>query len=218
MFGSPLLRVVRAKVLAGLMVLATGGGGGAVLGIVDDGAGPSQTGSSAALATAELPERFDIGALLVQESPQPQQPDLTASAAAPVQMRVVKVRNPKPAGSARTVAAPTLMVPSAASASATCDRLNDRMVEWLRRLVAKTRDANPGTAAIASQLDGQLAGALGKNLCAEEAQAYFTAMCADGAVFDFMQKMVKELPFFVRPLVGDPCRHDIVTVAQKYMP
>jgi hypothetical protein len=43
-------------------------------------------------------------------------------------------------------------------------------------------------------------------------------MCADRAVFDFMQMMVKELPFFVRPLVGDPCKHDLVKAAQKYMP
>jgi hypothetical protein len=216
MFGSPLARVARARILAGLMVLATGGGGGAVLGIIDDGTGFAQTSSSAALAAAELPERFDIGALVVQESPQPQQQDLTAPAA-PVVRRVVKVRSPKPAGG-RTAAAATITMPSAASGSATCDRLNDRMVEWLRRLVAKTRDANPGTEAIASQLDGQLAGALGKNLCVDEAQAYFTAMCADGMVRDFMHKMVKELPFFVRPLVGDPCTHDLVEMAQKYLP
>jgi hypothetical protein len=216
MFGSPLLRVVRAKVLAGLMVLATGGGGGAVLGIVEEGDRPSRTGSSAALATAELPERVDIGALVVQESPQPQQH--AAPAPAPVQRRVVKVSAPKPAGMGRSLAAPTITAPSGASASATCDRLNDRMVEWLRRLVAKTRDTNPGTAGIASQLDAQLAGALGKDICAEEAQAYFTAMCADRAVFDFMQMMVKELSFFVRPLVGDPCKHDLVKAAQKYLP
>jgi hypothetical protein len=43
-------------------------------------------------------------------------------------------------------------------------------------------------------------------------------MCADPAVFQFMQKMVKELPFFVRPLVGNPCEKDLVAAAQRWLP
>jgi hypothetical protein len=198
------------------MVLATGGGGGAVLGIVDSDQ-PIQTASSGSITSAELPERVDIGALVVQESPQPEQ-NTPAPPPAPVQRRVVKVQAPKRAGMSLTVAAPTITAPSSYSGTAVCDRLNDRMIEWLRRLVAKTRDANPGSAAVAAQLDAQLASGLGKNMCAEEAQAYFTAMCADPVVLDFMGKMVRELPFFVRPLVGDPCRHDLIKAAQRYMP
>ena len=218
MFGSPLLRVVSHRILAGLLVLATGGGGGAVLGSVDLNDQPATAEQARQVIAAAEPPKADIGALVVQESPQPELPAAPAAPAAPVvQKRVVKVQAPKPAAVTGTLGSPTLAGPPGATMPANCDRLNDRMIQWLRRLVAETRDANPGTESIASRLDSQLLSGLGQNMCAEQAQAYFTAMCADPVVRDFMDKMVKELPFFVRPLVGDPCRHDLVKAAQKYM-
>jgi hypothetical protein len=111
-----------------------------------------------------------------------------------------------------------LNLPSISAAPVVCDRLDDSKIQWLLRLVAKTRAANPETAPVADRVNAQLVGSLGKSMCASEAQSHVSAMCADPAVFDFMQKMVKELPFFVRPLVGNPCEHDLVKAAQKWLP
>lgn len=100
--------------------------------------------------------------------------------------------------------APMVVLPAAAAPPQICDRLDDRKINWLLTLVAKTKSANPSDAAVADRLDAHLRTGLGKNLCAEEAQKHISNLCGDQAVHSFMQKMVKELPFFVRPLVGDP--------------
>ena len=96
--------------------------------------------------------------------------------------------------------------------------LDDRKINWLLNLVAKAKDANPDEAAVADRVAGQLRSALGKNMCAEEAQVHIEGMCADRGTKEFMALMVKELPFFVRPLVGDPCKHDLVAAANKWLP
>ncbi len=71
---------------------------------------------------------------------------------------------------------------------------------------------------MADRVDRQLRSAHGQNMCAEEAQVHISNMCADAGTKEFMALMVKELPFFVRPLVGDPCKHDLVAAANKWLP
>lgn len=216
MFGSPSLRMLFTKLVAAITVLATGGSGGALLGIVSEHPSVAkQAASSPQLREAHA----EIGSLEVTESPQPSvaQP-APAPAQTPVQKRVKRVQSaPSLTTTAGTGSVTGLQVPTF-TGSSDCDRLTDRMIEWTRRLVAKTRDANPGSDAIAARVDAHLAGGLGANVCAAEAQRHLSNFCSDPAVFDFMQKMVNELPFFVRPLVGDPCKHDLVKVAQKYLP
>ena len=213
MFGSPSPRVALTRIIAALTLLGTGGGGGALLGTVQPEPAPAVSAASEAVA----PEaQVEIGSLELTESPQPQAAPV-AAAPAPPQKRVLEVQASKPIATATGAGGPMIQMPSLTNGSASCDRLNDRMIEWTRRLAAKTRDANPGTEAVAARVDAHLAGGLGTNMCAAEAQQHLSAFCGDPAVFDFMQKMVKELPFFVRPLVGDPCKHDLVRVAQKYL-
>jgi hypothetical protein len=217
MFVSLSLRVAAGRFLAGMTVLATGAGGGAVLGFVNLGGQPSAQAHTTRIAALGAPTLVEVGDLVVQESPQPVQP-VAPPAAPPVQRTIRIVQAPKSAPSAARVAAPVLNLPSISTASVVCDRLDDSKIQWLLRLVAKTKAANPASAQVADQVNAQLVGSLGKNMCASEAQSHVAAMCADPAVFDFMQKMVKELPFFVRPLVGNPCEKDLVAAAQKWLP
>lgn len=220
MFGNPSLRVAAGRFLAGLTVLAVGAGGGAVLVFVNLGGQHADQAPATRIAALGAPTLIEVGELVVQESPPPVQQVQPASAAAPpAPRRVVKVvkaaKQVTPAGGA---VAPALNLPSISDASVVCDRLDDPKIQWLLRLVAKTKAANPETGAVADRVNAQLADGLGKNMCASEAQTHVTAMCADPAVFQFMQKMVKELPFFVRPLVGNPCEKDLVAAAQRWLP
>lgn len=218
MFVNPSLRVAVGRFVAGLTVLASGASGGALLGFVDLGSHFVHHRPATRIAAFGAPSLVEVGELVVQESPQPVQPPAPAPAAPPAVRRVVKVVSAKPARSAAGAVAPSLNLPSISAAPVVCDRLDDPKIQWLLRLVAKTKAANPETAAVADQVNAQLVGSLGKNMCASEAQTHVAALCADPAVFDFMQKMVKQLPFFVRPLVGNPCEKDLVAAAQKWLP
>jgi hypothetical protein len=220
MFGNPLVRVWVGKVLAGLTVLSVGGGGGAVLGIANLAGQASPQLSANRVTALGAPNLIEVGELVVQESSPPvQRVEPTPLPAAAAVKKIVKVRAPKAAAPASAPAsASALNLPSISAGSVNCDRLDDPKIQWLRRLVAKTRAANPGTEAVADRIDAQLAGSLGRSMCAEEAQSQLSTLCADRAVWEFMQKSVKELPFFIRPLVGDPCNKDIVAAAQKYLP
>lgn len=220
MFGNPSLRVAAGRFLAGLTVLAVGAGGGAALGFVDLGSQLSDQAPVNRIASLGAPTLVEVAELVVQESPQAAPQVQPAPAAAPVapKPRVVIVQTAKPVKPAASAVAPVLNLPSISAASVVCDRLDDPKIQWLLNLVAKTKAANPETGPVADQVNAQLAGGLGKNMCASEAQKHVSAMCADSAVFAFMQKMVKELPFFVRPLVGNPCEKDLVAAAQKWLP
>lgn len=207
------------KFLAGLVVLGLGAFGGAALRISSASSEPA-TNRIASLG-APVPfevEQAELAELVIEESARPVAAVVTnrpaAGSSAPTRPAA-----PKASRTAKAVA-PALAPagPSARSATVACDRLDDAKINWLLRLVAKTKAANPSDAAVADSLDAHLRTALGKGMCAEEAQTYISNMCADPAVFSFMQKMVKELPFFVRPLVGNPCTQDLVQAAQKYLP
>ena len=111
----------------------------------------------------------------------------------------------------------TTVMPGASAPATACERLEDPMINWLLELVAKTTASNPDLAVVAAGVEQQLRSGMGRNMCAEEAQAHVAAMCQQHSVVNFMQQMVRELPFFVRPLVGDPCKADLVAAAKKWL-
>lgn len=211
--------------LLGLGVLLTlGAGSGAVAGIANatqPNVASSQAVASQSAAAPTIEDSFVLATLDVAETPAPRSAPVATVAPAPklngpagTAPRSVSSYKAPPTVSLPGVAA--LQVPAAAPV-VQCDRLDDKKIYWLLDLAAKTRAANPGMDQAGAQVDGQLRGALGKNMCAAEAQRYVGAMCAEPAVYTFMQKMVDELPFFVRPMVGDPCTQDLVAVANKYL-
>lgn len=205
------------NVAVSIVVLVVGLVGGAAFGLLK--------GSSAAAAVPEATnhiagftpvEQFSVAGLTVEEAPAP----------APVRRTVRRVvTQSAPARSTAAGGAAAVLVPSVPGAvdavsgigSPNCARLDDAKINWLLGLVAKARSSNPDQAAVADNVERQLLGAMGKNMCAERAQIYVGNMCQDPAIARFMGLMVKELPFFVRPLVGDPCKQDLVAAADKYL-
>lgn len=211
---------VMAGRLLGLLVLLTlAAGGGAAIGLANPAAARQHVVTTAAgalpVAAAE-----DIDTVLeISEAPaQAAQPGSGATASA--------VRTPGSRAAGRGAAAPVLnlVVPGAgtgpagsqaAGAPVKCSRFDDAKIHWLLEQVAKTRAENPEMAAGADRLTAALQGALGKNMCASEAQAIISQMCADPAVVRVMNQMVSQLPFFIKPMVGDPCTTDLVSVLNK---
>ena len=96
-----------------------------------------------------------------------------------------------------------------------CSRFDDAKIHWLLEQVAKTKAEHPEMAAGADKLTAALSGALGRNMCASEAQVLVSRMCGDPAVVRVMNQMVSQLPFFIKPMVGDPCSTDLVAVLTK---
>ena len=211
------------RILGLCVLLALGAGSGAVVGIAS-ASQPPVASTQAIESTQAAPAPDDdtdlVTTLTVEEPPAP--------AAAPQSSNSASGSGSPARAAARTSSASSANIPlivsvpgAALSAPAAdgiqCDRLDDAKIHWLLDLSAKTRAANPGSEQAAAHVDQQLRGALGKNMCAAEAQTYVGAMCAEPGVYAYMQKMVQQLPFFVRPLVGDPCTQDLVAVANKYM-
>lgn len=216
------LRSVAGKAALNIAVsvslLIVGIGGGAALGLLKGPASAAAALPSAAdNASAVAPgDEFAAAGLTVQEAP-----------AAPAAVRKVVrkvVAQPSTSAAVTGGAATNLSVnvPGTAAAGASgadCGaRLDDKKINWLLNLVAKAKAANPDDAATADRIAGQLRSAMGRNMCAEEAQVHISNMCADKGTKEFMALMVKELPFFVRPMVGDPCKHDLVAAANKWLP
>jgi hypothetical protein len=215
------------NVVISLTVLTVGVFGGAAVGLVK---GSSSPAAATQLVEAEnriagfTPVEQFAADLTVSEAP--------AAPAAAVNATVKTVRKVVRQSSAAAVAkvpagvsVPAVGAPKAADAAGGAQvachsnkRLDDRKVNWLINLAAKAADANPDQASVAASVDQQLRGALGKNMCAEEAQIHISNMCADAQTKKYMTLMVKELPFFVRPMVGDPCSHDLVAAANKWLP
>ncbi len=203
------------NVALSLALLGAGVGGGAAFGLLNGSSAPATSVPDATnhIAAFTPVDQFDTGGLRVEEAP-------PARAAVRKTVRRM-VTQSGGAGSAAGAAggAGTSMAPGAldTAGSANCARLDDAKIQWLLNLVAKAKSSNPDQAGVAAGVERQLNAALGKNMCAEEAQIYIGNMCADPAVKNFMGLMVKELPFFVRPLVGDPCKQDLVAAAEKYL-
>lgn len=211
----PTVKLVAGKVLAGLVVVGLGGFGGVALSLTSAGQATNRIAALGAPIPLSAGDSRDA-VLVVEESPDPAPEQSHPSSATAVSSRTAAAGPPGAATS--SAPAPVVAVPVTPAAPQNCDRLDDRKINWLLRLVAKTRAANPSDAAVAGRLDAHLRSGLGKNLCAEQAQIQISIMCADPAIYSFMQKMVKELPFFVRPLVGDPCTQNLVKAAEKYLP
>lgn len=203
-----------------VMLLVAGIGGGAAVGLLKGpnaaaATVPDATNRIAAFAPVEQPL---MGGLTIEEG---------QAAPAAVRRTVRRVVTQPRTGGATAAqngggAAPSLSVPGAGLAAgagpADCARLDDPKVAWLLRLAAKAKAANPDQAEVAARVEQQLTAAYGRNMCAQEAQIYVGQMCAEAGTKRFMEAMVKELPFFVRPLVGDPCKHDLVAAAERWLP
>jgi hypothetical protein len=43
-------------------------------------------------------------------------------------------------------------------------------------------------------------------------------LCLDPAVVKLLNQMVGQLPFFIRPVVGDPCKANLVSVMNQVGP
>lgn len=207
---------IAGRLLGLVVVLTVAAGSGAVIGIANAmDSTPISQPVHQQLTTAGFgePETFQA-TLAVQEPPQ----GTTAGA-------------PQPAGNpgagSRTISAPAvnLMIPALAGASAgaaasgrstvTCSRFDDPKINWLLEQVATTKAENPGLAKGADKLTAELQALLGRNLCASEAQVIINRLCADPAVVKVMNAMVNRMPFFLKPMVGNPCQADLVDVLNK---
>lgn len=206
---------IAGRLLGLVVVLTVAAGSGAVIGIANAmDAAPTPQPVQEQMTTAAFgePESFQA-TLAVQEPPQG-----TAGA-------------PQPAGNpgagSRTISTPAvnLMIPALAGASAgaatsgrstlTCSRFDDPKINWLLEQVATTRTENPALAQGADKLTAELQALLGRNLCASEAQVIINRLCADPAVVKVMNAMVNRMPFFLKPMVGNPCQADLVEVLNK---
>ncbi|CAN5753101.1 hypothetical protein BH23ACT12_BH23ACT12_18970 [soil metagenome] len=198
-------------------LLIAGIGGGATLGLLKGPATASAAVPNPAAVTIFNPaDQFIAAGLTVSEPPPVPTVKKTVR-------RVVTQAAPRTGGTAAGAIALSISVPGVdgvtAGSPGDCGAtLDDKKINWLLDLVAKAKEANPDQAAVADRVAGQLRSALGKNMCAEEAQAHIEGMCADKGTKQFMALMVKELPFFVRPLVGDPCKQDLIAAADKWLP
>ena len=154
-------------------------------------------------------------------APEPQ--ILAAAAPAPVAVVAAPKPAPKPKPVVKapvTTAAPILapapaQVAQPAARCAADQVMDDGKIYWLLEQSSKTLAANPAQAAGAARVDADLRSALGKNLCAAEAQALIARTCTDPAAVKFLNTMVSRLPFFIKPMVGNPCTADIVAVLNK---
>ena len=111
--------------------------------------------------------------------------------------------------------APVLQVVQPAAGCAANQQMDDGKIAWLLEQSSKTLAENPSQAAGAARVDADLRGAMGKNLCASEAQALIANTCTDAAAVKFLNTMVNRLPFFIKPMVGNPCTADLVAVLNK---
>lgn len=206
------------NVAISLMLLVAGVGGGVALGMlkgpsVAAAAVPSTAGQVTGFIPTEQPHL--MASLTVEEAP---------PVPAPVRRTVRRVVTSSGTGKASLAAGSGALstgspaVPGPGIGSPNCARLDDAKINWLLRLAAKAKASNPDQADVAARVEQQLTAAFGKNMCAEEAQIYVGQMCAEAGTKRFMDAMVKELPFFVRPLVGDPCTQDLVAAAEKWLP
>lgn len=211
------------KIAVSFCLLVVGTGSGAALGLLR---GPATAEAAVPAPSAngidafDAPSQFSSAGLTVHEPPP------VAPATVRTVRRIVTRQAAPKAGPAQAPSAPnpSISLPGSVASSggevaSSCDsaRLDDDKINWLLNLVAKARDSHPDQAAVADRVEAQLRSVMGKNMCADEAQVHISNMCADSSTKKFMGLMVKELPFFVRPLVGDPCTKDLVAAAEKYL-
>jgi len=202
------------------LVIAASTGGGAVAFVAAGSAAPppplSIAGTSAAVAipsatpalpspaagsASALPPNTRLSAIKSTIAPSPK-----VTPKAPVVPAAV-------AAVAKSVSSPSLAV-----VAVTCrakEQLKDSNIHWLLGEIAKTASSHPELASGAGTLKTQLEALLGRNICGSEAQAVIANLCLDPAVVKLLNQMVGQLPFFIRPLVRDPCKANLVSVMNQ---
>ncbi|MEX0789278.1 MAG: hypothetical protein WD178_00720 [Actinomycetota bacterium] len=204
------------RILGLVVVLTTAVGSGAVIGIANASGGDEPRIAAQVLAAqAPEPVLFE-GALAVSEPP-------SSMKAAGAQVAVAG--SARAAGSGRKVAAPALnlVIPgqpgsgggAAAGSAVKCSRFDDAKINWMLEQIAKTKAEHPEMSAGADRMAAELRSALGRNMCASDAQVMINRLCDDPAVVRVMNQMVSQLPFFIKPMIGNPCTADLVSVLNK---
>jgi hypothetical protein len=116
------------------------------------------------------------------------------------------------------VVAKSVSSPRQAAVAVTCrakEQLNDAKINWLLGEIAKTASKHPELSSGVATVKTQLEALLGRNMCGSEAQAVIANLCLDPAVVKLLNQMVGQLPFFIRPLVHDPCKTNLVDVMNQ---
>lgn len=212
--GSAPRSTVIGRVLGLAMILTVAVSSGAVIGIanaMDSSPAASTTAPPSAVEPAS--ETFEA-TLAVQEPPETPAAAATASggparsSGKSVGIPVLNLNIPTTAGGGSATAASN-------GNAVKCSRFDDPKISWLLEQVAKTRAEHPEMAAGADKLSAELRAALGKNMCATEAQKIIAQLCTDPAVVRVLNQMVSQLPFFIKPMVGNPCTADLVSVLNK---
>lgn len=151
-------------------------------------------------------------------APQPAATDPAPNpTAAPPPAPVRPAVAPRPAvrAPAALTPVPAPVVAPPAPLCAANQQMDDVKINWLLDQSAKTLAENPSQAAGAARVNSDLRSALGKNLCASQAQALVANTCTDPAAVKFLNTMVNRLPFFIKPMVGNPCTANLVAVLNK---
>ena len=206
------------------LVIAASTGGGAVAFVAAGSAAPppplSIAGTSAAVAIpSATPARPSPAAGSASALPPSTKLPATKSTVAPSPKVTSKVTPKAPVVPAAVAAvAKSVSSPSLAVVAVTCrakEQLKDSNIHWLLGEIAKTASSHPELASGAGTLKTQLEALLGRNICGSEAQAVIANLCLDPAVVKLLNQMVGQLPFFIRPLVRDPCKANLVSVMNQ---
>ena len=211
------------RILGLVVLLTTAVSSGAIIGIAN-ASGPDEPKVSVQALAAKAPEAENFASdLSVAEPP-------ASMRAADAQVSVGSSSGARASG--KGVAAPVLnlVIPGQAGNAGggagggngvKCSRFDDAKINWLLEQVARTKAEHPEMAAGADRMAAELRSALGQNMCAADAQVMINRLCDDPAVVRVMNQMVSQLPFFIKPMIGNPCTADLVSVlnkAGKYVP
>lgn len=105
--------------------------------------------------------------------------------------------------------------PSPAASCPSNQRLTDAEINWLLKQVSRTAAQNPSLSGGAATITGALEPLLGQNLCAAQAQPVVTTLCSNAGALQTINAMTAQLPFYVKPFVGNPCTDNLATVLPK---
>jgi hypothetical protein len=214
----PLAAFLKHKLAA--LVIAVSTGGGAVAFVAAGSAAPppplSVPGTSAAVAipsaTLALPSPAAGSASALPPSSKLPAIKSTIAPSPKVTPKAPAVH------AAVAVVAKSVSSPRQAAVAVTCrakEQLNDAKINWLLGEIAKTASKHPELSSGVGTLKTQLEALLGRNICGSEAQAVIANLCLDPAVVKLLNQMVGQLPFFIRPLVHDPCKANLVDVMNQ---
>jgi hypothetical protein len=208
------------RVLGLVLILTTAAGSGAVIGIAN-AAGSDEPKTSVQALAARAPEAAGFESVLSVNEPPASTPQQQAAAAQAVAAQATASRS---SGKGVTTPVLNLVIPGMAGSGAggpggagsvKCSRFDDAKIQWLLDQVAKTKAEHPEMSAGADRMSAELRSALGQNMCAAEAQVLISRLCGDPAVVRVMNQMVSQLPFFIKPMIGNPCTADLVSVLNK---